>query len=316
MPVLGGGGGGGTPINGLAPFYVPADTEDGYANVITTASGEVYLKTGVLETDASLYPDATTSDEPVSFVGTVDLNALTGGSSFWGLTYDGTHLWALSDGNENLYKLTTGSSPTYTGTAIALGADSWRGVAYDTTLSRFAVLSEAGNWKLFSTAGSLISSGTVTNRTYFDLTYNGSEYVALSRTNFASSNRAGDLYNLGSGLFQSTYITQFPTPFGSPSSLFWDGNKYWSGTAYGVFKHWGADNYSPFNPISNGGSGLAIAGSYFYVVSGSTLYVYNFDTTVVGIPAKLSSSMTNSGTAVYYWSYKISMPVPLYVRVK
>lgn len=316
---LGAGGGGGTPINGLASLYKESLSDGVYANVITTDSGEVYLKTGVMETNTSLYPDAATSLEPVSFHGTFDLNALTGGSVFEGISYDGTNLWVLSDGNDNVYPITTGTSPTSAGTAIALTSRAWRGVGVNISSTELVVMANDGNWERRNTStGALINSGTA--GLLYQHEWRGfggvnGDYYGVQWSSFGGSDRSGSYNTFGDMTTNSIF---FSGNIGghSPASMNIHNGTLFTGGGFGIQKlSTNGKYFSGYNDISNGGSALAIDGTYMYVVSGSLLYIYNL-ATVVGTPYALSSSLINEGSGGVDFGTRLATNIPLYMRVK
>jgi len=87
------GGGGGSEVNDVK-FMTNSD------NLITTESGEVWLKGGVTETDTTTYPNATAS---LAYSGTSFSTATQVGSPF-GITWDGTYFWVLDGANDAVFK--------------------------------------------------------------------------------------------------------------------------------------------------------------------------------------------------------------------
>lgn len=73
------------------------------ANLITTESGEVWLKGGVTETDVATYPDATAA---LAYTGIfwVTYSQVTNEAD---IAYDGTYLWVLGSANNAIYKYST-----------------------------------------------------------------------------------------------------------------------------------------------------------------------------------------------------------------
>ena len=111
--------GGGVPINGLLPLYTTA-------SVVNPPDGTTWLKSGVVETDLSLYPAATVgfgvTSAPISFVGR---------SAPTGLAWDGTYFWYGNSGN--VYKHSVDG--LYTGTSFSTGGQDTdaKGIAWDGT---------------------------------------------------------------------------------------------------------------------------------------------------------------------------------------
>ena len=312
------GGGGGTPINGLASLYKESLSDGVYANVITTDNDEVYLKTGVMETNTSLYPDAATSLEPVSFHGTFDLNALTGGSSFEGISYDGTNLWVLSNGNNTVYPITTGTSPTSAGTAIAISNDEWRGVGVNIGSTELVVMSRYGNWERRNTStGAVINNGSIGASYQHEWRGFGGvdgDYYGVQWSAVGGYDRAGGYNSFGDMASNSAIFTGSLTGY-SPSSVNKYSNTLYTGGGYGIQKlSTNGEYFSGYNNISNGGTALALDGTYMYVTSGSLLYIYNL-ATVVGTPYTISSSLLSEGSALNYGT-RLATNIPLYMRVK
>ncbi len=105
------GAGGGNPIGGTVTFPINSD------DLITTGSGEIYLKTGVVSTDIASYPDAPTSLHPELFP---SVSSETGYESLAftsryvgtpdGIAWDGTYYWILA--NNKMEQLTSAFVPT------------------------------------------------------------------------------------------------------------------------------------------------------------------------------------------------------------
>jgi len=86
-------GGGGSEINDQKFI-------NSTANLITTESGEVWLKGGVTETDLTTYPDATATLAYSGF--TFSVGAQDGEPQ--GVTSDGTYLWVIGSNSGAVYK--------------------------------------------------------------------------------------------------------------------------------------------------------------------------------------------------------------------
>ena len=88
------GGGGSVPVNGALPLNI------GGVNLYNGISGDVYIKTGVVETDVSLYPNAYPN---FGYTGTsFSVGAQDNYPS--GIAWDGTHFWVTGDSTDSVYK--------------------------------------------------------------------------------------------------------------------------------------------------------------------------------------------------------------------
>ena len=101
------GGGSTSQINEVVSLSNTADT-------VTLADGRVYLRGGVLETDPSVYPSASTI---TGYTGT-SFSTLSQDTGAIGITWDGTHLWVVGSSNDAVYKYT--AAGVYTGTSFSI----------------------------------------------------------------------------------------------------------------------------------------------------------------------------------------------------
>ena len=88
-------GGGGSEINDQKAIYSTA-------NLITTESGEVWLKSGVVSTDTTTYPDATTALTGLAYDSDFSLPQMSVPA---GIAFDGTHFHILQN-NGYVFKYT------------------------------------------------------------------------------------------------------------------------------------------------------------------------------------------------------------------
>ena len=118
------------------------------ANLVTTESGEVWLKGGVTETDTTTYPDASTN---VAYSGvSFSLSAQT--TNARGITWNGSHFFVLNQSANKVYKYT--AAGVYTGTEYALSIGSLpTGITWDGTY--FWVVT-TGNNKVFKYNASFV----------------------------------------------------------------------------------------------------------------------------------------------------------------
>ena len=98
MAISLGGAGGGSEVNDNKAI-------NSAVNTITTSRGEVWLKSGVISTDTTAYPNATTfAGGAVAYSGTsVD----TGVALPAGLAYDGTHVYVSNYSNSQMRQFNT-----------------------------------------------------------------------------------------------------------------------------------------------------------------------------------------------------------------
>ena len=116
-----GGAGGGSEINDQKAIYSTA-------NLITTESGEVWLKSGVVSTDTTTYPDATTALTGATYNSNFSLPQM---SVPTGLAFDGTHFHILQNSGY-VYKYTLAG--VYLGNLQLPSIGSWvSGLTYDGT---------------------------------------------------------------------------------------------------------------------------------------------------------------------------------------
>ena len=114
-------GGGGSEINDQKAIYSTA-------NLITTESGEVWLKSGVVSTDTTTYPDATTALTGTTYDSDFSLPQMSAPA---GLAFDGTHFHILQN-NGYVYKYTLAG--VYVSNLQLPSTGSWvTGLTYDGT---------------------------------------------------------------------------------------------------------------------------------------------------------------------------------------
>jgi hypothetical protein len=208
------GGGGGSNVNDVKYTHSAA-------NLITTESGEVWLKGGVSETDLTTYPDATTSitysNAPINFAPStgwaVSKSITWDGTYFWvaatdnyvykfnasgvfqsnfsvssqtsnpqGIVWDGSHLWVVGYSQQALFKYNT--SGVYQNVSISISQNTGpRDVAWDGT--HFYVLnnSTARVYK-YSAAGSYIGNFLVSSQdsSPFGITWDGTYFWVIGAT--------------------------------------------------------------------------------------------------------------------------------------
>ena len=145
-------GGGGSEINDQKAIYSDV-------NLITTESGEKWLKSGVLDTNISAYPNAT-----------VKLTGATYTSTNWsvasqitissGITFDGTFFWLCDrNTNGNVYKYN--ASGAYQSVNFATSGDSENNGIFWNGSHFYIAGSNAGTIKRYNASGAIDSGWSI-----------------------------------------------------------------------------------------------------------------------------------------------------------
>ena len=92
------GGGGGSIVGDLKPLYV-TDASGLYVN-----GSEEWLKTGVIETNAGVYPDAKKTTTAAGVYTSISFSVAGQDSSPQGITWDGSGFWVLGNSTDFVYK--------------------------------------------------------------------------------------------------------------------------------------------------------------------------------------------------------------------
>ena len=142
-------GGGGSVIDSVQPFNDDVDLK-------VDSNGNTWLKTGAIETNTNLYPNAKVN---VNYTGT-SFSVSAQDASPRGIAWDGTHFWVVGGQNDTVYQYT--SAGTYTGTSFSFSAqdNSPAGITWDGTY--FWVVGDQNN-KVFEYAESVGLGNASTN---------------------------------------------------------------------------------------------------------------------------------------------------------
>lgn len=285
---LNGGGGGGVPINGTANLQV------GTVDIFNASNGEVYLRSGLIETDLSKYPEADAGIRDIQETGvSFDVSA-TGLPR--GITWDGSHFWVVSSNLDRVYQYT--SSGTSTGTNFDVSSQATLPVDLTWDGSHFWILDGTTGrvYKYTSSGGYTGVNFNIGNQDINaqGITWDGNHFwVAGDGTNRIYKYTAAGNYTGASFIVSS----QSPSPVG----ITWDGNYF-----YVVDDNGNRINQYTSDFVFTGVStlisetssqGIVSVGSSLWVVGSSLDKVFEYQlVTGVGMPLTIDS---DSGTAIY-----------------
>jgi len=265
------------------------------ANLITTESGEKWLKSGVTETSVSDYPDASTV---ISSIANGNSNFVLA-SAPRGIVAIGSDIWILYSASMQKFANTGGSALITIGT-LGGSETNARALGYDGTY--LYVVGNAANWvaryntagvyqnSSFSTSPSSSSRSAAWDGTHFHI----SQYSNSTVYKFTAAGvYSGQSYTVQhSGCFLTVadgYIYAL-----RPDSTI---DKYSTGGAY-------INTLAPYSFVSgvtnnnstNAHSGITYDGSNFWICVLNNERAYKFTTTkAVGV----TSSITEAGSPLY-----------------
>ena len=267
---LGGGGGSASQINEVVTLNNSADT-------VTLSDDRVYLKGGIIETNLSIYPLASTS---MNLTGSFSVGAQE--TSPYGAAWDGTNYWVVGQGTDAVYKYNTAGVYQSVSFSVVGQTGTPRGIIWDGTF--FWVLGANGTVYKYNSAGVYQSvswgtwNGTGPNQPV-DLAWDGTHFYVCDYSTH-------EIFKYTSaGVFVTLYDVSGQLT--NPHGITWDGTYFWVGglTDY-VYKYNSSFVYQGvrFDATAAGGSHLGIGwdGTNLLVV-GNTLDKITKFTPAVGI---------------------------------
>jgi hypothetical protein len=213
MAIKLGAGGGGSNVNDVRFI-------NNSANLITTESGEVWLKGGVTETDLTTYPDATAG---LAYAGTTFSTAAqaTSVDGESDIGWDGTYFWLLERGNARVYKYN--ASGVYQGSNFSVYAQDPQPMGIVCVGSDFYISGET-NHKIskYNSSGVFQSDWSVPAPRHFvrAIAYDGT-YLWLLSNYLQTVNK----YSLA-GVYQNVSFS-VSNAGSNLHGLAWDGTHFW-----------------------------------------------------------------------------------------
>ena len=190
------------------------------ANLITTESGEVWLKGGVTETDVATYPDATSS---LAYTGT-SFSTASQMSAESGIAYVGGYLWVIGKTNNTVYKYSTGGVYQNVSFSVASDDTDMFGLTGRDNLEFLACGTQNDKVYRYTSSGALISSFSIAAQTTTckGLAWDGSYVWVVSSNGSASTIHKYDI----SGTYQNVVYT-ITAQDNSAQGITWDGSFFW-----------------------------------------------------------------------------------------
>jgi len=272
------------------------------ANSITTESGEVWLKSGVVSTDTTTYPDGTAFMSGATYTSTNWSVASQMGLPS-GITWDGSFFWVCDRTNSGLvYKYN--ASGAYQSVSFATSGDSenmgivWNG-------SHFYIGgSNAGTIKRYNASGAIDSGWSITSQS-------GVQGVAIIGSVIYVLRLDGYIYyyNITSsgGTYTGNNINTAAQLGGAEQTLATDGESLYAVSTAGV-----AYKYDPLpggagylgvsfsvNPLSSSAidfGGLAFKGTELYSTNATDDKVFKFNE---ALSVGLNSLVETDGGTIY-----------------
>jgi len=234
-PWIGGGGGATLPLDITNPMNVAA------VDQYDAPDDSVWLKSGVVETDTALFPDATANQGAYSgtsfSIAGEDANPA-------GIAWDGTFFWVLGNQNDSVFKYNAAGVYQSVSFSVASEDTSPASVVWDGTF--FWVLGN-GNKAVFkyNSAGVYQSVSFSVNAEDINpqgLTWDGTFFWMVG-----SDTDAVYKYN-SSGVYQSVSFSVASELAPTPVGLTWDGTYFWVvGATDIVFRYTAAGVYTGYS---------------------------------------------------------------------
>jgi hypothetical protein len=211
------GGGDAQPIDSLKAFSRPEIK-------FSDKSGQVWLKSGSVETDVASYPDAYSYVLGVH-TGLV-FNTVGANTKPKGITWDDTHFWVLGGDypDQRVYQYTNAGA--YTGFNFAVqNLSAATALVWDGTN---LVIIQSNYVAVFNTLGVLqttynnISSAS-------SITWDGTHYWIMTANSV--------IIQYGIGFVDTGVSFQLAGFLSTPRSLLWTGNHFWAGTNTALTEH-------------------------------------------------------------------------------
>jgi len=210
---LGGGGGGGF-IGDIKPLNV--DDTGG----LFVQDDQSWLRTGVVSSDLSDYPDAKIVTNTAAYTG-ISFSVASQDLSPTGITWDGTHFWVIGISNATAYKYT--AAGVYTGTSFSVASQetSPRGITWDGTSFWVVGIITDTVYKYTSTGAYTGISFSVAGQdtSPIGITWDGTHLWV------AGGNRRGFKYT-AAGAYTGISFSVLGQ-MQNPQGITWDGNSLW-----------------------------------------------------------------------------------------
>lgn len=206
-----GGSGGGLPVNSIAPIFGGANPPDLYEDT----TGGVWLKTGVIETDVSKYPDAHQGFGGLSG-NEIDLSADT--VALESTSFDGTNFWVVDKTPKMLRKysfdgtlLKSSYIGDYTSTYVGVAVHGSELITLATSTASIYVF-DINTQAYVRTAFNI-------GDTNFDICFDGTDYFTVTTASQFKQLQVTNGQELNGNVFLSD----------TPSCVDWDGTHFWVG---------------------------------------------------------------------------------------
>ena len=266
MAIKLGGAGGGSNVNDVR-FITNS------ANLITTESGEVWLKGGVTETDVATYPDATAN---LAYTGTTFGVRQSGWEN--DIAYDGTYLWVLNSYANEIDKYSTaGAYQNVTFSVASQDTDMFGVVIVGTDF--YMVGTQNDKVYKFNSAGvfqsdfSIASQTTTAKGIAFDGTY---LYVASGNGSASTMHKYST-----AGAYQNVVFT-LTAQDNNVQGITWDGNFFYvAGRQYNALYQYtaaGAYTGKTLSVAAQGTrpTGVVFGDSAYWVIQDTADAVYKY----------------------------------------
>lgn len=290
------GASGGLPVNSLQAFN--------YNEPMFDFDGQIWLRTGFVETDYLNYPDAFKQKGLGGYSG---VNFVISGTSTdpRGMTSDDLYFWVV-DVNNTVYQFNK-STGAYTGTNFDVSTQG--GVKTNIAVDDTNIYIVSNNRTIYQfDKGTGVYTGFNIDVTAQDSTPQG---VAVD-DNFiwvvGATNDAIYKYNKSTGAFIAPSFSVSSETL-TPSGIAVDDSYIWiSGSDGGIFQYDKINgtynnNNIPYTAGSGGNQGLSVEEDNIYALSGNTDTIYQY-VPAVGVADE------------YFFNTETLSPLPYYVRIK
>ena len=262
------GGGGGSEVNDVK-FITNSD------NLITTESGEVWLKGGVTETDTTTYPDATSAP---AYTGTT-FSTAGQATSESDIGFDGTYFWVLDRGTNAVYKYNDSGVYQNVTFSVASQSTSMFGIVcvgsdfYTSSAGATPKVYKYNSSGVFQSDWSVLSEGNYP----YGLTYDGTHLWVI---NDSSGGDWAFKYST-TGVYQNVRF-KLSDQDNNPHGLTWDGTSFWmcGRSSNSIYKYNASGVYQnvAFSVASQGTDfhGLVSAGTALWTVDASSSAAFKY----------------------------------------
>ena len=295
-------GGGGSEINDNKVI-------NSAASLITTESGEKWLRSGTLDGNTSAYPNATSLLSSATYTST-NWSVASQITIASGITFDGTFFWVCDRiPNNNVYKYN--ASGAYQGVSFATSGNSENnGIFWNGSHFYIAGSNSGGNIKRYSASGTLDSGwsiGSVAGCTGVAV-IGTTVYVYVQSYNGGGSNANSDnvvpFTLTSSGGTAGTPFSTHSNTGGQIQDLTTDGTHLYATTRTGVvFQYTTSGTYTGVtfnvNALSSASidyGGVAFKGTKLYSTNGRDNKVFEYNK---GFSVGLTSEVNTDGGTIY-----------------